>query len=153
MPKLTVNLVLEIMDKVLPDGATRSWKELLASAREFGYEKQVASLAFGAPESVSREGLSFTARAAAPATMTRWGIVVNSKNVVTFALERVGNRQDELKVVNITGVRVKPPIAPEFELKWANVRVDQQGYFVVSTRYYFLPVSARISPEGKISFF
>jgi hypothetical protein len=152
MPKVTGNLIMEILNQVLPDGATRTWPELLATAREFGVEDQVKALAFGAPEKVARKGNNFTASAAGPATMNRWGIVVHSRNVVTFTFERVG-KKEEFKVTNITGVRVKPPVAGEFDLTFVNIRIDAQGNLVVGTRYYFLPVSLKITPEGRISFF
>lgn len=136
----------------VPDGATVPWDDLLKTAGD--RRQQIESLAFGAPESVSRTGLDFTARAKAPAVLYRWGCTVRSDAVVNFTINNSGS---ELVVSKIAGVRVKPPIGSEFDLQHVTISGDAAGNFLVRTEVKFfgfrIPFQVRVDEQGKIVWF
>lgn len=148
MANITFDEVRKKPFELIPDGKSVNWAELLNHAGE--YRKQVEGLAFGAPDSISRRGNDFIARGGKPASTTRFGVTVHADKVVKFT---VTSTAKEINVTNISGVRVKPPVIGEFNLRSVTISMDTKGNFVVKTKVFFIPIVGAFDTQGNLAYF
>jgi hypothetical protein len=148
MGNITFDQIRKKPFELIPDGKTVVWADLLKAAGE--YRSQVEGLAFGAPDSISRRGNNFIARGGKPASTTKFGVTVHAERTVTFT---VTSTEKSIDVTNITGVRVKPPVLGEFNLRTVNISMDAKGNFVVKTRVFFVPIVGAFNNKGELAYF
>jgi hypothetical protein len=144
MQLLTPIFVGTTITRVVREGnPPTTYNELRSEASKLGFLALVNNLTFGEPESVSRVGNHFTARAKAPAKKTRFPVTIFAEKEVTFDLDYDEN---ELRVRNLSGVRMKFPLMNAFDLRDVTFTIDRNGdIFAVTSA---LPKRVRLDEEG-----
>jgi hypothetical protein len=128
----------------IPDGSTVAWQSLLEKAGE--QRKQVESLAFGKPESISRRGNNFVARGKVAAAMPAMhGFKAFAEKEVRFT---IGGSGERLVISNISGVKVQPPVGFKFSLREVTVTTDAQGNFTLGTTVFAIPLTIVLNQSG-----
>lgn len=145
MTQITLAAVRKRLYEAIPDGKTKAWPELLEAA---GAERPlVQSLAFGKPESITRNGDNFVCRGKVAAQMpARFGFRASSEREVRFTLESVCD--SKMNVKNIQGVKVKPPVGFSFAITQATISMDRRGHLHLSSGKFGMSITVELDNSG-----
>lgn len=146
MTQFTISTIRQRLFEAIPDGKSVSWAQLLEKSGE--QRKQVESLAFGKPDSVSRSGNRFIARGKVAAEMPpRFGFRAFSDKEVRFTVQ--GNDK-RLVITDIVGVKVQPPVGFKFSVKEVVVSTDEKGNFTLGTAVFGIALTVTLDADGNI---
>jgi hypothetical protein len=151
MPRtITAEFIGEQLWKVFPDGKTVPYPDALVEAEKLGFRKVVESMAFGAPDSITRKGNNFTALGKKPDSTTQQGITVYSEAKVTFTAQR---SRGKLFIMNIEGVKVSPWELKSFKLREVTITDNGAGdLYLFTWAYLVFPVKVKIDQKtGKVN--
>lgn len=145
MTHITIAAVRKRLYDAIPDGKTKSWPELLSQA---GAERPlVESLAFGKPESITRNGDDFICRGKVAAQMpARFGFRASSEKEVRFTLESVSD--SKMNVKNISGVKVKPPVGFSIAITAATISMDSRGHLFLTSGRFLMKITVELDNQG-----
>ncbi len=128
----------------IPDGTTVKWPDLLAKAGDL--RAHVESLAFGKPDSVSRQGNRFICRGKVSAQMPpRHGFTAFADKEVCFT---VGGSGDRLVISNISGIKVQPPVGFKMTITEVIISTDGKGNVTLGTTKFGVSLTVSLDANG-----